>query len=760
MAKEKHPILAHGELYVEPIVKKKAGGPKKIPHEYQDAKLRILDEIDKIHDKIISNAEVFMKEKIICVRMEPKFEAKSYVPTALIQSNDSMKIVGGRKYNYFDGQGEQISAKLYFIKTNDMGIRNLRSTLESGSRDNIETWRNQIGSIHSLDLLEPDEKVMGFEEKWDHGSVEIVLHPLGAESDDLLKLFYETSNIAIERTKVRRYEDGLIFISANCSKNEIEKIKKINPLRAIHPLGRVDIAPIREATSENAPQIKPSQHKSNISVGVFDGGADVSVPLLNGYVNANDCVETHPDLDYISHGTGVCGVVLHGNLAGKSKNDLLEVPCLSIESYRVLPLKNESDFELYEAIDAIEQVVKTRNDLKLFNLSFGPIGAIVDDSISRFTYVLDRLTYDVPEGETNPLFCVAVGNDGDLGFPFNRIQSPSDMVNGLGVGAYTIDLDGEKQKASYSCIGGGREGAKIKPDFLEFGGSIDRPFVLVGTKPNTLAASAGTSFASPLVVNKIGTLMAHSENIEPHLGRTLLIHNAERACHLTQEDQGYGFCPDNVHEILTCEDKKVTILYSGTLEPKQTVQLPVFAPHINRVAGNVTISWTITTIVDPFVNDPDAYTNNCIEDVFIPHEMTFNFSKYGHPTKKLNLLKKDSIIQASELLDNGYKKSNFPVSHPSKKYWEETDLRATDLKWDTVISKYQRMRGASLLNPAITLHAIGRNDFDARELKYFVAVSIEAPNFEGSLYDTILQNYQNLAPIEIRNINRIMVNAN
>ena len=111
------------------------------------------------------------------------------------------------------------------------------------------------------------------------------------------------------------------------------------------------------------------------------------------------------------------------------------------------------------------------------------------------------------------------------------------MVNGLGVGAYSITPDNRKIRADYSCIGEGREGAKIKPDFLEFGGSLDRPFIIAGATPNTLAASAGTSFSSPLAVNKIGQLMAKSESITPHIGRTLLIHNAQIDSHLTQEEQ-------------------------------------------------------------------------------------------------------------------------------------------------------------------------------------------------------------------------------
>ena len=525
MPGEKHPIIAHGELYVEPIVKKSRPIDKSIPHEYEDAKQRILSDISNITEKIEIQEEFFLDEKILCVRMEPKFEAKSYVPASITQVSDSISLVGGRKYRFVDNQGDPQSAKLYFMKTTNAGIAALQSALEDGKKDTVKSWRNQIGSIRSIDLLSPDEKVMGFDDEWETGTVEIVLHPLSNENADMIDLFYRVSEIPVGKTQVRQYEDGFTFISAACTYENIENIKRLNFLRAVHPLGQISIAPVRDHPGVEAPTIEPSRQKSSITVGVFDGGSNPSIPLLSGYVNEHNCVSSaaHPEL--VAHGTGVCGVVLHGNLAGKTKADHLSVPCVSVESFRVLPLQDGSDFELYEAIDAIENTVLARPDIKLYNISFGPNGAIVDDSISRFTYVLDRLTYDVPDDDINPLFSVAVGNDGDLTYPCNRIQAPADMVNGLGVGAYSIARDGRKIRADYSCIGEGREGAKIKPDFLEFGGSLDRPFIIAGTTPNTLSASAGTSFSSPLAVNKIGRLMAKSESITPHIGRTLLIHN-------------------------------------------------------------------------------------------------------------------------------------------------------------------------------------------------------------------------------------------
>lgn len=769
MSKDKRPIIAYGELYVEPISKKLPRGPKTYPHEYSDAKNNIIVQLDEIADMIENkvknpDGEVFVKDKILCFRMEPKFEAKSYVPTSIVSSVDDMELIGGRKYRLETPDetdtDDAPTAKLYFVRTTTEGIKSLRTLLSSGNRDGVKTWREQICSLRSLDLLTADEKVMGFDEDWVSGSVEIVLHPTGGNVDSTIKAFYEYCDISKEDMIIRTYADGLTFISAKCDLATVNRISKLNFLRNIHPLGRISVEPFREYEGKYAlPTIANESINEPIKVGVFDGGANENHPLLNKYVKSIEATAADESEDGVSHGTAVCGVILHGNLAGKS-GGVLPTPNVIINSYRVLPLTNYKDIELYEVIDVIENVLKSDKETKLYNLSIGPAGAIIDDEISRFTYVLDYYTFHVEDGEVNPLFCIAAGNDGELSYPFNRIQAPSDMVNGLGVGAYSFNTTNEKVKATYSCVGQGREGAKIKPDILEFGGSVERPFILAGNCKGDITINAGTSFSSPLVVHKLSNLMANSRNINPHLARTLLIHTAEYNKDIPLYQQGFGFCVENEEDILKCEDNNVTILYEGQLNTSQTVKLPIFAPQINSVEGNVEISWTVATIVDPCNNDPDAYTSNCIEDTFIPNEMRFSFTKTNYKSYTLNLTKESDVEKAKELLNSGYHRSEYPVSHPAKRYWDETDLRNENLKWDTIICKQQRMRGSSLLNPYLSLHAIGRNDFQHSHVKYFVAVSIRAPRYNGSLYDRVLQTYKNLTPIEIRNVNRVMVQNN
>lgn len=456
MAKEKRPIIAYGELYVEPISKKLPNGPKEYPHEYAQAKSIIIKQLDQITElfnakDLEDTTEIFTQDKIICFRMEPKFEAKSYVPTSIISAVKEMKLIGGRKYTtkelVSDEEEIQETAKLYFVRTTSEGVSELKTLLEDGKRDEVKTWRQQICSLKSLDLLAPNEKIMGFDDEWADGSVEIVLHPTGENTESTIKMFCNYCKIPREDMIIRSYGDGLTFISAKCNFDTVNKISKLNILRNVHPLGRINITPFRAVEGNfEIPIIKSNKIQNPIKVGVFDGGANDRHPLLNNYVKEIEATPEDENEMELAHGTAVCGIVLHGNLSGKA-GKVIPVPKTIINSYRVLPLVNSQDIELYEIIDTIENVVSSDKETKLYNLSLGPSGAIIDDEISRFTYVLDALTFHVEEDEVNPLFSVAAGNDGKLNYPFNRIQAPSDMVNGLCVGAYTFNDMNEKNQS-------------------------------------------------------------------------------------------------------------------------------------------------------------------------------------------------------------------------------------------------------------------------------------------------------------------------
>ena len=281
MEKGKYPIIANGELYVEPISKKMNFPPKEWPHDYNDAKINICNDLNNIKKKIEDKEEIFLDEKVLCIRLEPKLEAKSYVPDSLMISED-MQIIGGRKYAFVDENGEKKDAKLYFVKAKNAGIDKLEKTLRNGSKDTVEKWRRQIQSIKNIDLLSSEEKVQGLTEDWTKGTIEIVLHPLENSVQKMIDAFMEISGLSSNEIKIKSYEKGLTFISAVCDREIIAAIEKFNPLRSLHPMGDIDLEPMRMVQEVEGPRPAKKKMRSNITVGMFDGGIIEDHVFLKG----------------------------------------------------------------------------------------------------------------------------------------------------------------------------------------------------------------------------------------------------------------------------------------------------------------------------------------------------------------------------------------------------------------------------------------------------------------------------------------------
>lgn len=758
---EKLPIIAHGERYVEAVTKRAGSGPKKYPYEYAVAKDRVMSDLEVLSDDLKDNPQMFMPEKIICVRMEPKFEAKSYSPDPIVYAvHDKMEIIGGRKYTYDVKDNKEEKAKLYYVRTRSEGVDELKKLLASGTRDRQVSWRHSIQSVRAINLMDAEEKVMGFPDGWSDGFVEFVLHPLGKDNTrETVKRFLSISGLKSDDVNIREYGDGLTFIGAKASMGNIEAVAGFNPLRSVHPIRDYDDDVLR-VISMDGPKPPEKKMPEGIVVGVFDSGIDDTLPYFSGYAENTDLVKN--DRKNFSHGSCVTGALLYGNMRGLDSCAVLAPPDIFVKMFRVFPEDGtsyagnpEGKLGLYETIDHIEETVKSHPEIKLYNLSLGPHMPIIDDEINRFTYALDKLTFDSGDDGENILFTVACGNDGEKAF--NRIQPPSDMVNGLGIGAYTVNALNDPCRANYSCIGPGREGAKVKPDVLEFGGSLEYPFVSTAAEAGKIAACAGTSFAAPLAMHKIACLVADSEEISPHLARTIFIQNAVLPDGTVRNDEeGYGYSVKEPGEMLECGDNKVTILYEGELDPAMTAKLPVFSPGINSGKGNVTITWTITTVVNPDINDVDSYTGSGVEDTFYPHCQRFTFRKEGEKPEHVNLLEENGMDRMKALLDAGYTQAVLPDSKPAKIYREENDLRNNDLKWDTVIKKTKTMRSNSLYMPFLTIHAMSRNGH-TDPIHYYMAVTIEAPKYEGNLYDGILRTYPQLEQVKIRSINRVRI---
>lgn len=728
----KKPILMKGERLIVPILKKQGFGEKELPHTYDEAKLKIQTSLSSIKDVVKSRKDKFLpNEIVICARMEEGYLAKSYRPDFL-QKDNNMNLVGARKIKStkkdLNGKETTIENKLYFFRTSLRGIESFENILSNNLLSN--TAEKGLCMLNNIELLDDNEKICGFKEEDKDIEVEIVLHPLKKDYDLAID---KIKSIVGEKCEIRIYKDGPTFILAKMNKENLPNLVKYNFLRTVHPLRNINLPEMSRGTTADAPKLDSININNNIKIGVFDGGVCLDNSLISPFTKSYDISTLPEDSNGISHGTAVCGAVLYGELNGYSASDTIPSPKVTVESFRVLPEVN-----LYRIIDNIANVVNSRDDIKIYNISFGPSGPIWDDEINRFTYELDRLAYN-----KGVIFCVAVGNDGRLDEPFNRIQAPADLVNGIGVGSYSY-YNNKKYRAEYSCIGLGREGAKIKPDVLAFGGDSRNPFHAISTTDGVRSYINGTSFASPVVAGKLGRVFSNSSEISTLMARSLLIHNAKGNC-FDAKEEGYGIVSENIEELITCSDKKVTIIYTGEISERKYVKLPIPLPDkIKNNNGTVRIDWTIASLTDVNGLDPDGYTSSCIEDTFYPNSNKYRFTKTGKKPQIVDLEK--NYCKGDELIENGYKQSALPISD-SPAYLTEVERRE-NLQWDTIVRKSKSKRISSLDKPYIIMHCIPRESDGINKLKFCVCVTLEYVNYSGDLYNDIIEEYPILVPLE------------
>ena len=701
-------------------------------------------------------------EAVLCLRLHPDRTAKTYDPKGIFEAVRDLENVGSRNYKTKAGEVaqterikkqlakeiEEITGRLVFIRSNDAGFRRLLKMLDQSELQLSKEFCVDVRGTECFDLLKGSEQ-LHFPDEWKKGRVELVLHPSKrdhAEQMNFFRRLFDRSNGPERRLRAAPYPDGPTFISCYLNRSGLEALADANPLRAAHPLVFAGLEELRSAPVFAAPPPSVATTRSAIRVGIFDGGIDVSHPHLKTHAEQDEdlSIETPPDLNCIAHGTAVAGAVLYGPLNGHDTKQPLPTPQVSVVSVRTLPTSSKTDPDLYECIDIIEAAVPARKDVMFWNISFGPRGPITDDSISRFTYALDTLAV-----AHKVSFCVAVGNDGDVGPDLNRIQSPSDLVNGLGVGAHT-HRENEVIHASYSCQGPGRECGKTKPEVTAFGGCDQFPIQLIAFKKGHKVLTHGTSFASPQVAALAGQALGRVERSSALLARALVVHTAQHPRSKPDSLLGYGAIASSFDEVVRCEANHVTICFQGELLAKKHTKLPVLLPENVVNVGMVTITWTIVALPPVNALHPADYTALCIEDAFYPHCEFYEFRPpkevVGRTAKRLHI--KNDADEIKSLLAQKWKKSEMPLTDSSK-YRTEHQQRSSEQKWEPLVKKLVRKDAESLRNPFLVLHAIPRQGASGR-LDFAAVVSIHAPKFGGDLHDIILRKYPALQPVRLR----------
>ncbi|GAB3393361.1 hypothetical protein GCM10027568_22310 [Humibacter soli] len=722
MAADERFLLGYGERLTGPVPAPHGGPPPGPAYEFEEA-------IQRLAPVVTQTAEALEalpadacpdNEAVAVMTLHPQSLAKSYHPTRLL-GQYNLRQVGSRPIEILPEK---------WTKKGEPELSHSTELYIAGDRNSFDRWAEdfstvplriheavrRVESVRAPETTERLRKLDQAERTGDALLVELLLHAAATDAYILEGFTEYASTLGVDaRVDRRLFAGGLCFIPAEATAEQLEKLALFSFLRVARPLSRLRGVPAVERSTSMpslaaAPLPGGGVVDGDIRVAVFDGGLPESSPLAH-WVNGIDLPGLGESVAALEqHGHDVCSAVLFGTL---TPGVAASVPFARVDHYRVLDARAQEDpFDLYDVLQRIDSVLSEKK-YDFANLSIGPYMSVEDDDVHPWTALLDA---HMSTGQI--LVSIAVGNNG--GSPDEadqRIQVPSDCLNGLAIGAADSTRDGWR-RAGYSAVGPGRAPGFVKPDALEFGGSPTEPFVVsdLQTRGN-VAITTGTSFAAPSALRRGIALRAHfGERLTPLGIKALLLHTANGIGH-SRAEVGWGRIPPDLQQIMTCADGQVRVIYQGTLTPAQYLRAQIPLPA-EQLQGNVKIGATFTFATETDPEDPGNYSRAGLDITFRPHDLTFATSEAVDP-------KPGPFFRRSG-------------------YDTEGTLRRDAQLWETTLNSSRTMRGSGLRNPVFDVHynarANGANAQSPRAIPYALVVTVESTR-TVDLYDRVLRAF-------------------
>ncbi|MCY4304243.1 MAG: S8 family peptidase [Aestuariivita sp.] len=718
-------LLGKGERLTSDIVVKSGGAPKEAPYTIEEARKRLAPMIVDTVTMIDNLPEIACPsdEAVISLTLNPEYIAKSHFPRSLLQ-NVGIEVIGSRPRT-ITPEKRSLQRKPKTTITTELFVRGQRSSIRSWSQ-NLPFWSidhpgaKKSPSIETISAPNPKDKIKGLLPANGHIVLEIVLHASEMELEIIQNFKSYLNRLKMDvQFKRQFFARGLCFQELIAPAEHAKEIatftgiRVLRPmpcLRTVRPMFRSSAIPDQKVTLPNESPIS-----SDIRVAIFDAGVPPNHALTQ-WIQPFEFPEMKPaSKEYLEHGVGVCSAALFGSIDSEKT---IPRPYSFIDHYRVLDDDSgQDDHELYEVLERIESVLASQS-YDFINLSLGPELPIEDDEIHSWTAVLDsRLSQD------STVTMIAVGNngEGDSISGLDRIQVPADCVNAMAIGACDSPEKNWK-RAPYSSKGPGRSPGFVKPDLVDFGGIINRPFVVVAPNMDLgLRATSGTSFAAPSAMRLATGVRAHFGKSLNHLSlRALLIHTCESGPEDITEI-GRGRVARTLDDVVMCDDNTVRVVYQGEISPAKYIRASIPIPS-GPIPGFVSITSTICFQPQTDPHHPGNYTRAGLEITFRPHDNKFSHSNQLHPNS-------DKFFGTKLLGATEY------------------ELRRDTWKWENCLHGARRKRGNSLQKPCFDIHYNARlesqNFIPEDKLSYAMIVTVCAAGV-ADLYNQIVRQYANL----------------
>lgn len=296
--------------------------------------------------------------------------------------------------------------------------------------------------------------------------------------------------------------------------------------------------------------------KNEPTIGVID-------TLFDDRVYFHEWVEFHKMIDPnipiessdYKHGTSVSSIIVDG----PSLNPNLDDGCGRFK-VRHFGVATNRAFNSFSIIRAINNIVTSNRDIRVWNLSLGSNEEIRENFISAEAAILDRIQFE------NDVIFVIAGTNKKISDEEKRIGAPADSINSVVVNS----VDNEQNSASFS-----RKGIVLsfftKPDVSYYGGGNGE--YLNVCEPLGQARVCGTSYAAPWIARKLSYLI-DIIGLSKEVAKALLIDSSIGWNSEPDFDQlailGHGVVPIKINDILQSPSEEIRFIVEGVSEKYDT----------------------------------------------------------------------------------------------------------------------------------------------------------------------------------------------
>lgn len=738
MADEPKFLLGRGEKLTKTVPFRAGFGPSAPPYPWSAQRDHLRQQLSVQQDYFDNlPAGACPSDQVVSlVTLHPQYYSRSAFPKALLDVSD-LRLIGSKPVQVRPRAGrgsdeeEGLASTAMFVagrRSSFTSLRRIASQLGEG-----DTLAVDLMKLETIEPLTESARLAAplVEQE---SALEIVAHfdaQLDFEWEDQFLRYALDAGVKVQ-PDLQYQSRGLWFLAARAGRDAAERLARFSFVRTIRPMPEMRVVDAPQALRSMrgaVPVLLPGEDAvdPDCRMAVFDGG----LPNDHPFGKWATAIEPAPGdgigapvPDWQAHGLAVTSAVLFGHVTPGA----LSRPYCTVDHYRVLGDATK-DRQLFATLLYVDKILST-STYEFANFSIGPSEVVGDDKVTAWTAMLDDHFQ-----QSSLLAGIAVGNHGDQPAPHNRVQVPSDCVNALAVGATTSSDPGWK-RAPYSSIGPGRAPGSVKPDLVKFGGIPGSEFNVLFPGLQ-LAASCGTSFATPALMRTAAGLRAHFGREIGILGiRALMVHCADAGDHPRRE-VGWGMPPEDLTEIMVCPDGNVRILYQGVIEPAKVVRAEIPTPN-GQLTGMVRIKATFCYVCATDPHTPGDYTRAGLEIHFRPHK-----GKLPKPTVAGQTPNPEFPATASFFEGVGRAQRT------------EQQLRNDAFKWDTVRHATQRFRGSSLDRPVFDVHHIARQPGEkgspstARPLAYALVVTVTADK-HPHVHGEVLARYPQLGLIRPR----------